>query len=544
MATTSYSTKTQLDSHTPVDLSIPLNLSNSSAKDDISLKNLYDDSIKRFGEPRTFQLHQHPDGTCSLQNWHGRSQNKQDPLPSLSPPQHNTRLPFVIQIDASQNKILRIGENKHYYAANKASSVLAAGDIYFSQDNKIHFFNDKSGAYCLPEDGFYIERKIATFMALMKVGLPMDKFRFFRPSQQATMALYLAYTRSGKDIKEALCLVLMACNIDKDNAQKLISSGSVTYKNFSEIAALAKTTTVVTRSSEPSVTTLKTTQDKLKSSSTSTLVESSKACKAFTDTIMISGQQKPSNNPGTTISSVSSATSLVFQYPGAIQAIPKLTATTIVTAETSLIKTRAETGQQHPSNLANPGLVEAEPSSSSESHSPLTSAAAISSPTPLSVIFRYPPRPISAWQAQRATSNSKLNLNSGYSATGTPTQAVNGSSQTTHQSRVNLEQPATIRLDTSAPLSSASAQTISSAPPQKSKADIEIGNGYLKTNNQSPEPTSPILITSSIPEHTAGSDLTSISATTTTPQATDEHRQPPIAEKTVHSNSGGCCLIM
>lgn len=314
MASSTETTKTKLDStisEDQLDLSIPLNLANSAAKDSPVLETIYKSAIKMYGEPRTAQLHQHSNGTCTLQNWFGRSKNKQDPLPPHVPPRCGPPIPFVIQNDDSKNKILRIGEGKHYFLANKAPRVIAVGDIYFSKDTKIDFFNDRSGAYCIPLDEFYIKRKMATFLAIMEVGLPIHKFRFFYPSDEAKTALYLALIKVGKDVNEALYLVLIACRVEESEARELISSGSVTSATFLGTTVLSNTHVVMAANSQSTVTaTLKSTKENGDSAVTTNpaiqpLHILPNTVKAFTDTTTASSIG--ANNP--------LQPQLRFQYP-------------------------------------------------------------------------------------------------------------------------------------------------------------------------------------------------------------------------------------
>ncbi len=226
-------------SKTTLDLSIPLDL-NNTLKDTTGpgaaiLEKIYTNAMQKYGQPITYQLHQKPDdGTCFLQNWHGRDQLS----PPLFKPFTNKKLPFVIQADANGKRILRIGNGKHYYAANKAKSVFAAGDIVFLDDSTVDYFDDRSGAYIVPQNNVYMQRKIATLKTMIEMGLPMEKFRFYMPTPHEQKCLFQALYETGTPEEKALRMVLISSRMDIKEIEKAITLGSVTIKSIKDIPDL------------------------------------------------------------------------------------------------------------------------------------------------------------------------------------------------------------------------------------------------------------------------------------------------------------------
>lgn len=90
---------------------------------------------------------------------------------------------FVVLCDTEGKLELRIGRKKHYYLSGKTySNVIAAGEITFSRTADgaatIDIINDKSGGYhiCETDSPLLRAKKISTRRALIKVGLPLNKF--------------------------------------------------------------------------------------------------------------------------------------------------------------------------------------------------------------------------------------------------------------------------------------------------------------------------------------------------------------------------------
>jgi hypothetical protein len=227
-----------IDSKIALDLRIPVNLTNTSAPGEKLLVRLYDAALSRYGQPITYQLIQQAEEAYLLQAWH-----KQE----IIQPPIKTFLPLVIKTDSSLNKTtLHIGSGKHYFIASKADFVDFAADIVFLEDGTIDYFNDRSGAYVVP-DKFYLEIKTASFIAAIKMGLPMHKFRMHYASENAKKALFIALTTTGMQEKSALALVLTASKITiMENALQLVNTGAVTATNFASFTLSAADSSITT----------------------------------------------------------------------------------------------------------------------------------------------------------------------------------------------------------------------------------------------------------------------------------------------------------
>lgn len=84
----------------------------------------------------------------------------------------------ILEID---NRLeLRLGNTNHLFVANRANTVIAAGDIYFSKDGKIVKITDQSGGYKVAmNDPNAQQKRQSARMAMQVVGLPMEQFQPF-----------------------------------------------------------------------------------------------------------------------------------------------------------------------------------------------------------------------------------------------------------------------------------------------------------------------------------------------------------------------------
>ncbi|MBI2792542.1 MAG: hypothetical protein HYX61_11340 [Gammaproteobacteria bacterium] len=96
----------------------------------------------------------------------------------------NGNYAFVVLCNTDGKLELRIGNKKHYYLSGKTyGNVIAAGEITFSKTADGHaatidIINDKSGGYhiCETDSPLLRAKKISNRRALVKVGLPLNKF--------------------------------------------------------------------------------------------------------------------------------------------------------------------------------------------------------------------------------------------------------------------------------------------------------------------------------------------------------------------------------
>lgn len=164
-----------IDHEIQQDLSIALNLAKTSALQHPIHEAIYERYKKQYGQPETFRLCQNSNGTCYFKGYHD---GKIKPVPSTEKP-----ISYVIQKDPQTGKkILRLGTSKHYYIADKATSVIAAGDVIF-EHMKIKYLNDQSGSYCIEStDPLKKEKREAVLSALQEVGFPMECFSEYTPN--------------------------------------------------------------------------------------------------------------------------------------------------------------------------------------------------------------------------------------------------------------------------------------------------------------------------------------------------------------------------
>lgn len=102
--------------------------------------------------------------------------------PELIP--ENGSYPYVVIQNEKNKFILKIANGGHYYIADKAQYVYAAGDIQF-RDNKIISIDNRSGSYHLTKEDLLRmnisadELKDSLISVLKEVNLPTDKFVLF-----------------------------------------------------------------------------------------------------------------------------------------------------------------------------------------------------------------------------------------------------------------------------------------------------------------------------------------------------------------------------
>jgi hypothetical protein len=81
---------------------------------------------------------------------------------------------------------LRLGNTNHIFVADRANTVIAAGDIYFAENGKIIKITDQSGGYKVPLTDPHIQKKHKSArLAMQIVGLPMELFQPFILDLQA-----------------------------------------------------------------------------------------------------------------------------------------------------------------------------------------------------------------------------------------------------------------------------------------------------------------------------------------------------------------------
>jgi len=112
----------------------------------------------------------------------------------------HTIYPFVI-LETKQGLDLRIGLGGHYHTADKAESVLAAGDLHFTPDGLRGGFlskvTDQSGTYHKRSSDTLKEQRHqydCSINAMRAVGLPVDDENRFCPFQEPTATKPLLFS--------------------------------------------------------------------------------------------------------------------------------------------------------------------------------------------------------------------------------------------------------------------------------------------------------------------------------------------------------------
>jgi hypothetical protein len=164
-------------------VTIELNTAMSEkAKSDFQEK-AYQIQVDKYGEAISYQLSiTDHDGYELVPNHKPLSGCQDHALPAAKKP-GNGKFTYVIIPDKNGKPVLRIGSGGHYFLANKAPFVFAAGDITF-KDNQISEINNQSGAYHLKDfDQLSIHKQQCYYQSLEnvmnEVKLPFVHFKKF-----------------------------------------------------------------------------------------------------------------------------------------------------------------------------------------------------------------------------------------------------------------------------------------------------------------------------------------------------------------------------
>jgi len=140
-------------------------------------------SLTMFTEPPNYRIVKKDNGEYELVPNHQRSpaQVRKKP-PEVQMPKSD-RYSYVIVLGNDERPALKIGKMGHYYLANAASFVLAAGEIIF-EDNKISQINDLSGAYHINFSNLeridQLEHLASIKLLFAEVGLPIKYYYLFQ----------------------------------------------------------------------------------------------------------------------------------------------------------------------------------------------------------------------------------------------------------------------------------------------------------------------------------------------------------------------------
>lgn len=136
--------------------------------------------LKKFGQPLSYRLEQRNNENFLIPNHIINSD-----LSDLKRPDNETYI-FVIIKGVNGAPELKIGHGSHYHLANKANTVLAAGEISFS-NNQIMKINNQSGSYHVDIMNTQPDKQEEYLSyikeTLGKVNLPIDKFQDFQKSK-------------------------------------------------------------------------------------------------------------------------------------------------------------------------------------------------------------------------------------------------------------------------------------------------------------------------------------------------------------------------
>ncbi len=151
----------------------------SSANNPVAEK-VYQREKEKYNESTFLSLVKHHENdTYHLQSNH-----------SHSPIVPDGTYAYVIMPNNDGMLELRLGKKNHFYVAEKSRhKVVAAGDIHFtkltptSATSDLDWITDFSGGYHIEENDaeFLAPKRESIKHAIVKVGLPLDKFHFFKP---------------------------------------------------------------------------------------------------------------------------------------------------------------------------------------------------------------------------------------------------------------------------------------------------------------------------------------------------------------------------
>lgn len=141
---------------------------------------------EKYNGSTFYRLIKHDDDTCHLQSNHSAT--------STIP---NSTYAYVIMEKTNGDLELRLGKKNHFYVAEKSyHEVVAAGEIKFSQitpdSAKVDWITDFSGGYHLQEKDpdLLAAKRESIKLAIIKVGLPLDKFHFFKAEDTTKQGRY------------------------------------------------------------------------------------------------------------------------------------------------------------------------------------------------------------------------------------------------------------------------------------------------------------------------------------------------------------------
>lgn len=137
-----------------------------------------------FQEKLYFQQHHSGNPTCHRLQINDATQEYAiiNPNNEVVPPHKAAHIyTFAIVTNACGLLELRLGLGNHYFTADRAKTVKAAGDIHFLR-GKITKITNQSGGYHIETNDPLASKKQASAMAAMRLfKLPIDKFVPYKP---------------------------------------------------------------------------------------------------------------------------------------------------------------------------------------------------------------------------------------------------------------------------------------------------------------------------------------------------------------------------
>lgn len=155
-------------------LLIPADPGKSGKSQNPFQQTLFKSFVKRYGKHPYFTLTKTTEGYKLISQLESKEIFPQ-----------NEHYSYVIVLDEQTNKpLLKIFKAGHYFLSDKASAVLAAGDIEF-ENNQVKFFNDRTGTYHLENPSEIEEYQKNINQILASVGLPIEHYVPTKPKAVA-----------------------------------------------------------------------------------------------------------------------------------------------------------------------------------------------------------------------------------------------------------------------------------------------------------------------------------------------------------------------
>lgn len=193
---------------------------------------------KKLRVLQNIQLHHNDDGTCHLTGWFG---NNSTPL---NFPQCETPIViyFSVQINPLKHKTLTIHTQRPH---KNTADTINIGEITI-QNARMISFKDY-------DETVNLKDRIENIRGLIKLGLPIDKFRFNHPCRVDRQALFEVVSRlllsrettTGEIEKIALKTVLIADGEEIKRAEELVKSGTFTRNSINIEADLTSPTSSI-----------------------------------------------------------------------------------------------------------------------------------------------------------------------------------------------------------------------------------------------------------------------------------------------------------